>query len=335
MYKRTKKLEDWFESLLLEQKKTDEKSFVFNNVKVKKIKNHFEIDHKVSNTQKQTEVIFGFKWNKTNTYKDGINQVLSKWLKKKYKKKFYGNSIKHGSTLLDAGCGSALSARLLFGNNLKKLNYIGTDISDSVNVAKKELNKIGVKNVLFKCDLNKLPLKKESIDLIFSEGVLHHTDNPFKTLKKITHFLKPSGIIMFYVYKKKAPIREFSDKLIRDKLKELKPQEAWKNLIPLTKLGRELGRLNKTINIEDDIELLEIPKGRIKIQRLFYWYIFKAFFNERLSLSEMHHINFDWYSPINASTHTEKEVRDWCKKLKINILDITVDKAGISIIAKK
>ena len=55
----------------------------------------------------------------------------------------------------------------------------------------------------------------------------------------------------------------------------------------------------------------------------------------RLSLNEMHHINFDWYSPINASTHTEREVRDWCKKLKINILDITVDKAGISTIAKK
>ena len=96
-----------------------------------------------------------------------------------------------------------------------------------------------------------------------------------------------------------------------------------------------MGKLDEKINIKDDIELLEIPKGKISIQRLFYWYIFKIYYNKNVSLKEMQHVNFDWYSPINASTHTKLEVEGWCKKLNLKILNITVDNAGITVIAKK
>ena len=60
---------------------------------------------------------------------------------KKNIKKFYGNSIKYGSTLLDAGCVLLFQQDYYLEIILKKLNYIGTDISDSVIVARKELNK--------------------------------------------------------------------------------------------------------------------------------------------------------------------------------------------------
>ena len=74
---------------------------------------------------------------------------------------------------------------------------------------------------------------------------------------------------MFYVYKKKAPIREFSDKLIRQKLKKLSPKQSWDLLLPLTKLGNQLGKLDEKINIKDDIELLEIPKGKFQFNVYF------------------------------------------------------------------
>ena len=49
----------------------------------------------------------------------------------------------------------------------------------------------------------------------------------------------------------------------------------------------------------------------------------------------MNHVNFDWFSPQNASTHTEQEIKSWCKKLNLNILKFNTENAGFSIIAKK
>ena len=92
------------------------------------------------------------------------------------------------------------------------------------------------------------------------------------------------------------------------------PRDAWKKLEPLTKLGIELGKLNIEIKIPEKIEILQIPKGKINLHRLFYWHIFKAFYDPKLAFSEMHHINFDWYAPKNAHRHSVDEVKTWCKK---------------------
>ena len=66
--------------------------------------------------------------------------------------------------------------------------------------------------------------------IIFSEGVLHHTDNTFNALASVTEYLK-NGKIYFYVYKKKSPIREFSDDFIREKLQNLSSLDAWDQLL--------------------------------------------------------------------------------------------------------
>jgi SAM-dependent methyltransferase len=42
-------------------------------------------------------------------------------------------------------------------------------------------------------------------DFIFSEGVLHHTEDTFSALASLNQLLKPGGEIAFYVYRKKAP----------------------------------------------------------------------------------------------------------------------------------
>ena len=65
----------------------------------------------------------------------------------------------------------------------------------------------------------------------------------------------------------------------------------------LTKLGIELGKLDIEINVPENIKTLDIPAGKINLQRLFYWYFCKAFYDPNLTFDEMHHINFDWYAP--------------------------------------
>ncbi len=237
--------------------------------------------------------------------------------------------------LLDAGCGSGLSALELFGDRLNSIQYIGADISEAAEVAAKRFGERGVRGQFIQSDLTKLPFEKNSVDVIFSEGVLHHTDSTKRALESVAKLLKADGRLMFYVYNKKSPIREFTDDFIRERLQTATPDEAWEALMPLTKLGKTLGQLNIEVDVPETIKLLGIPAGKIDLQRLFYWHIFKAYYRPEWSLEEMNHVNFDWYAPKNSFRQTPEEVRSWCEEFNLDIEREIVEEAGITIIARK
>ena len=140
---------------------------------------------------------------------------------------------------------------------------------------------------------------------------------------------------MFYLYAKKAVIREFCDDYIREYLKDKTDEQAWEELMPLTLLGKALGDLDIEVEIPQDITYLGIKKGRVNLQRLFYWNIFKAFYKPDFSLEEMNHINFDWYRPLNCHRHTPYEVEQWCAQAGLEIERLHVEEAGITVIAVK
>jgi arsenite methyltransferase len=137
------------------------------------------------------------------------------------------------------------------------------------------------------------------------------------------------------VYRKKGPIREFTDDYLRAKLAGMPLDEAWNALRPLTELGKLLGDLDVEVDVPEAIPLLEIPAGRINLQRLFYWHVCKAFYSSDLSLEEMNHVNFDWYAPSNARRHTPEEVRQWCAVAGLETIREVVEEAGITVVARK
>ena len=140
---------------------------------------------------------------------------------------------------------------------------------------------------------------------------------------------------MFYVYAKKAVIREFTDDYIRDYLKNMTDEEAWKALEPLTKLGIVLGKLNVELEVPEEIPFLAIHKGKIDIQRFFYWNVCKQFYHRDFSFEEMNHINFDWFRPLNCHRHTEEEIKKWCGEAGLKIEHINLQEAGITVVAIK
>jgi SAM-dependent methyltransferase len=292
----------------------------------------------VSVAQQQTSDAFGFKWAKRDTFEGGPLNYLKEWLLEQY-----GNvatapwlfDTSDAPILLDAGCGAAMSALALFEPVLDRIRYLGVDVSTAVEIAKTRFDERGRAASFLQADLNRLPLPEQSVDLIFSEGVLHHTDNTAAALAAVVRHLKIGGRILFYVYRKKGPIREFTDDFIRDKLGQMTPEQGWEAVLPLTKLGKILGELNIQIEIPESIELLDIPSGCIDLQRLFYWHVLKAYYRPEMSLEEMNHLNFDWYAPKNAHRHTVEEVRLWCERLSLTIEHEYVQQAGITIIARK
>src|SRR3712207_3338642 len=102
---------------------------------------------------------------------------------------------------------------------------------------------------------------------------------------------------MFYVYRRKGPVREFTDDYIRERISSLPPEEAWEALRPLTRLGQALAELRAEVEVPEDVPLLGIRAGRYDVQRLIYWHFAKMYWNEAVPFETSHHINFDWYHP--------------------------------------
>jgi len=218
---------------------------------------------------------------------------------------------------------------------LNNHDYLGTDISNSVDIAKIRFAENGYTGDFLQVNLMELPMPADSIDIIFSEGVLHHTDSVEASINFLTTKLKQGGRFMFYVYARKAPLREYTDDHIRHYLKTLDDEAAWEALKPLTKLGIALGELNTEIQVEEDIPYLGIKSGKFDLQRLFYWNICKLFYDPELSLDELNHINFDWFRPLNCHRHTAGEVVQFCSEAGLKIEHLDEQMSGITIVGRK
>jgi arsenite methyltransferase len=291
-----------------------------------------------SAAQAQTGETFSFKWAKRDTFESPKALArMREWLVHRYgdmrEAKWLDHSGGRRPVVLDAGCGAAMSALELFGPVWSRLRYLGSDISAAVDVARDRVAERGLSAMFLQADLSRLPLPPQSVDVIFSEGVLHHTDSTEGAFRALVPLLKPRGRFMFYVYRQKGPVREYTDDLIRARLRSMTPEEAWQAMLPLTNIGIALGALDAEIDIPEPIELLGIPAGRINVQRLFYWHVAKAFYRPDYTVEEMNHINFDWYAPTNAHRHTLEEVRAWVAAAGLEIERERSEEAGITIIA--
>jgi hypothetical protein len=146
--------------------------------------------------------------------------------------------------------------------------------------------------------------------------------------------LNKNGTIAIYVYKKKAPIREFVDDYLREQIAGLPYEKAMEVCKQITLLGKALSEM-KTSFISPAVNVLEIQSGDFDIQRFIYHFFMKCFWNPDLSMKENVIINYDWYHPQNCSRHTLKEVQDWFKENNLKITHTCSDFYGITMHGKK
>lgn len=293
----------------------------------------------VSLEQGRTAESFGFKWARRESYESPTMQADTlAWLRERYLGGDPGRLeelLPAGAGLLDAGCGAGLSALLLVGERLREVSYIGADISAAVDVARERFRERGLPGEFLQADLMELPFSGPTFDVVFSEGVLHHTDDTRRALERLAALLLPGGRLLCYVYARKGPVREFTDDLIREHLQPLTDEEAWAALRPLTRLGQALGELNLVVDVPEAIPFLGIPAGSIDLQRLFYWHFFKAYYRPGWSLEEMNHVNFDWYRPPNCHRQTPEQLREWCAAAGLAIERLDIQPSGLTVVARR
>ncbi len=290
--------------------------------------------------QMQTSDAFGFKWQKRDTYDSPAVKASSiAWMADKYgfvSLEEWAGFYNSRQRILDIGCGSGFSSSLWLDSAYWSgaAMWVGVDISLAIDVARERLKQISNTHFV-QANALQLPFRDASFDAIFSEGVLHHTASTRLALLSAARLLEPGGEFHFYVYRRKGPVREFTDDHIRAAIAPLSDEEAWDTMRSLTHLGQTLAELHATIELEEDIPLLGIKAGTHDIQRLMYWNFAKLYWNAAWSFEENVHVNFDWYRPHYAHRQSADQVRQWCGEAGLKVAWFHEQESGFSVRAVK
>jgi 2-polyprenyl-3-methyl-5-hydroxy-6-metoxy-1,4-benzoquinol methylase len=112
-----------------------------------------------------------------------------------------------GRRVLDFGCGSGENSLLLARRGAR---VVGVDISEALlHLARRrmEVNHLADSAEFVAGSAHDLPLRDESVDVVFGIAILHHLDLP-RTSREVLRVLKPGGIAIF-----QEPVRD--SKLVR------------------------------------------------------------------------------------------------------------------------
>jgi SAM-dependent methyltransferase len=287
----------------------------------------------MSNNTKQS---FRDKWEKNPSlaFAETLNEghEINRWILER--NGFTSNAglktyLESKTRILDAGCGNGrVTALLRECSSPERTQIVAIDLV-AAEVARRNLSaysNIDVREGDLLGDLSSL----NRFDFIYCQEVLHHTTDPERAFRNVCSLLEPGGEIAIYVYKRKAPVREFVDDYVRGKIAPLNYEGAIKASRDIAELGRALAELNCKVQIPE-VPVLGIEAGEYDLQRFFYHFFMKCFWNPSLSYDENVAINYDWYHPQLCSRHTSDEVRQWFQRAGLTVAHEYVDFYGITM----
>lgn len=285
-----------------------------------------------------TSESFSFKWSHRAGYEpESFQRWYTAWLLEKYGFADLGDAQRYFSRqghVLEVGCGSGLSSVITRAGLGAGSRWVGLDLTDAIDIARDRLGS-HPDGGFVQADLMAAPFRPGTFDVVFAEGVLHHTPSTAGALEAATALLRPGGEIMFYVYAQKAPVREWTDDHLRSIVSAQPPEAAWDAMRPLTALARALADLHASVEVPEDVPLLGIKAGTYDAQRLIYWHFAKLFWNDEMGFEGSQAVNFDWYHPPDAHRHSLDEIRAWCSRLDLDITYSHAQESGYTIRATK
>jgi len=230
--------------------------------------------------------------------------------------------------ILDAGCGNGRVTALLRSLAPEEAEIVGIDLvaADVARENFKNVSRTYFETRDLTSDLSSLGL----FDFIYCQEVLHHTADPVRSFKNLRGLLAPNGELAIYVYKKKAPAREFVDDYVRDQIAAMPYEEAMAHSAQITDFGRALSEANLRVKVPK-VDALGIEAGEYDVQRLIYHFFAKCYWNSGVTYDENVLVNYDWYHPQLASRHTLQEVENWFEDAGLKIEHRCVDFYGVTV----
>lgn len=184
------------------------------------------------------------------------------------------SDIKNKKTL-DAGCGGgrySVAWRLLGASPV-----IGLDISPiNIEDANRRIEETKIDNVFFKNgNVLELPFENEEFDVVFSNGVLHHTTDWEKGVEELVRVLKPGSLGWLYLIEKPGGVFWDVIEILRVVMKDEKKSTARFALqimkLPANRIFYMLDHVMVPINLRltpQEVENCLKNVGAVNIKRL-------------------------------------------------------------------
>lgn len=148
----------------------------------------------MSNIDQTVVKDFGTEWTRFN--QSNLDEDEQRAIFDAYFAVFPWEELPENAVGADIGCGSGRWAQLAAAR-VGRLHCV--EPSDAIYVARENLQNLS--NVEFHhVDVDHLPFADESLDFIYSLGVLHHIPNTSEALKQSVKKLKKGGFALIYLY---------------------------------------------------------------------------------------------------------------------------------------
>lgn len=218
---------------------------------------------------------FGLQWNRYEVAHDDEDRATFE------AKTGFKLSELAGKRILDAGCGGGRYCKVAAEAGA---TVLGADHSSAVEKASKLCAHL--ENVrLVQGDLKKLPFARESFDLAFSIGVMHHDSDTKAVFDAVAKMVKPGGRMAVWLYRLNTWPQEALNSFLRRRTTKMSPEK----LEPWCRLGAFVG----------GIPLLKQSLSKV------------VNFSTHSNWENRVCDTFDWYAPAYQHHHTTDELCSW------------------------
>ncbi len=217
-----------------------------------------------------------------------------------------------GKSVLDAGCGSGRLTRQIAEHGAGIV--IGIDMNDAVEHVYRSTR--DAENVhIVQGNIMRLPLKQYAFDLVWSNGVIHHTPDAAACHRALSRVVKPGGTLYVWVYARRfSPFKLAKDLADVIKISRL-PEPA------LLALCRALAYPSLALL---SLYRAVVHSPLVRSTPRLEWT------SRPRTLKELRLTWFDTLSPQYDTTHSENEVVGWFRSAGFDdIAAIEEPKVGV------
>jgi SAM-dependent methyltransferase len=223
-----------------------------------------------------------------------------------------------GARVLDAGCGSGSLTRQM-GEHGAAI-AIGMDINEAVDEAFAYCRDLPNVHIV-QGNILSLPFKRGVFDVVWSNGVIHHTPDAPGAARVLSTAVKPGGKLYIWVYAKRfSPFM-----LTKDVLDALR----------VTRLPERALLALCTMLAYPSLALIALYRAITRLP-FFPRTPWIEWTSRRRTIRELRLTWFDSLSPAYDTSHSEDEVIDWFRDVGFeHIRTIEEPKVGVSGVAPK
>lgn len=165
----------------------------------------------------------------------------------------------HGKTVLEIGVGAGTD-HLQWARAGAVCH--GVDLTEAaIEVTRQRFQLYGFSSQLQRVDAETLPFPDQTFDVVYSWGVIHHSESPDRIVREIRRVLQPGGVFIGMVYGRRSPA--VVKAWVRRALLAGKPWRSFADVV-----WHHIESVGTKAYTPQEVRALLSPFARVELQRL-------------------------------------------------------------------